>query len=38
MYTQQELAAIDRSYFAVIVADEYDVTLMSLNAPYVAAA
>ena len=31
MYTQQELAAIDRSYFAVIVADEYDVTLMSLN-------
>ena len=31
MYTQEELAAIDRSYFAVIVADEYDVTLMSLN-------
>ena len=31
MYTQQELAAMDRSYFAVIVADEYDVTLMSLN-------
>ena len=31
MYTQQELASIDRNYFAVIVADEYDVTLMSLN-------
>ena len=31
MYTQQELESIDRNYFAVIVADEYDVTLMSLN-------
>ena len=31
MYTQQELASIDRNYFAVIVADEYDVTLLSLN-------
>ena len=31
MYTQQELDAIDRKYFAVIIADQYDVTLMSKN-------
>lgn len=31
MYTRQELEAIDRSYFEVIIADEYDVTLMSRN-------
>lgn len=31
MYTQQELDSIDKKYFAVIVADQYDVTLMSLN-------
>ena len=29
MYTQQELDSIDKKYFAVIVADQYDVTLMS---------
>ena len=28
MYTQQELDAIDRKYFAVIIADQYDVTLI----------
>lgn len=31
MYTQQELDAIDRKYFAVIIADQYDVALMSKN-------
>ena len=31
MYTRQELEAMDRSYFEIIVADEYDVILMSRN-------
>lgn len=35
MYTQQELDVIDRKYFAVIVADQYDVTLMSSNTHHV---
>lgn len=35
MYTQQELDAIDRKYFAVIIADQYDVTLMSKNTHHV---
>ena len=35
MYTQQELDAIDREYFAVIIADQYDVTLMSKNTHHV---
>ena len=35
MYTQQELEAIDRKYFAVIIADQYDVTLMSKNTHHV---
>lgn len=35
MYTQQELDAIDRVYFAVIIADQYDVTLMSKNTHHV---
>lgn len=35
MYTQQELDSIDRKYFAVIVADQYDVTLMSRNTRHV---
>lgn len=35
MYTQQELDAIDRKYFAVIIAHQYDVTLMSKNTHYV---
>lgn len=29
MYTRQELEEIDRRYFEVIIADEYDVILMS---------
>ena len=35
MFTQQELDSIDKKYFAVIVADQYDVTLMSLNTRHV---
>nr|WP_302136481.1 hypothetical protein [uncultured Schaedlerella sp.] len=35
MYTQQELDAIDKKYFAVIIADQYDVTLMSKNTRHV---
>lgn len=35
MYTRQELEAIDRSYFEIIVADEYDVILMSRNTRHV---
>lgn len=35
MYTRQELEAIDRSYFEVIIADEYDVMLMSRNTRHV---
>lgn len=31
MYTQQELDSIDRKYFAVILMDDYDITLMSRN-------
>lgn len=35
MFTQQELDSIDKKYFADIVADQYDVTLMSLNTRHV---
>lgn len=35
MFTQQELDSIDKNYFAVIIADQYDVTLMSLNTRHV---
>ncbi len=35
MYTQQELDSIDKKYFAVIVVDQYDVTLMSKNTHHV---
>ena len=35
MFTQRELDSIDKKYFAVIVADQYDVTLMSLNTRHV---
>ena len=35
MYTRQELEAIDRRYFEVIIADEYDVTLMSRNTRHI---
>ena len=35
MYTQQELDSIDKKYFAVIIADQYDVTLMSKNTHHV---
>lgn len=31
MYTNAELAAIDRKYFVVILADGYDVAVMSKN-------
>lgn len=35
IYTQQKLDAIDRKYYAMIVADQYYVTLMSKNTHYV---
>lgn len=35
MYTRQELEAIDRSYFEVIIADEYDMILMSKNTRHI---
>ena len=35
MFTQAELQAIDRKYFTVIVADPYDVTLISNNTKHV---
>ena len=35
MYTRQELEAMDRSYFEIIVADEYDVILMSRNTRHI---
>ena len=35
MFTQQELDSIDKKYFAVIIADQYDVTLMSKNTHHV---
>ena len=31
MFSKEELKSLDRKYFAVIVADEYDVTVMSRN-------
>ena len=31
MYTQQELDSLDRKYFAVILANEHDITLLSKN-------
>ena len=31
MYTQQELNSLDRRYFEVIVASDYDITLLSRN-------
>ena len=31
MYTQAELDSLDRKYFTVIVASDYDITLMSKN-------
>ena len=30
MFSKEELKSLDTKYFAVIVADEYDVTVMSL--------
>ena len=35
MFTAEELQAIDRKYFSVIVADAYDVTLISKNTGHV---
>ena len=35
MFTTEELQAIDREYFTVIVADAYDVTLISNNTKHV---
>ena len=31
MFSKEELKSLDRKYFAVIAADEYDVTVMSRN-------
>ena len=31
MFSKEELKSLDRGYFAVIAADEYDVTVMSRN-------
>ena len=31
MFSNEELKSLDRKYFAIIAADEYDVTVMSLN-------
>ena len=35
MFTEEELKAIDGKYFAIIMANEYDVTLMSKNTRHV---
>ena len=35
MFTTEELQSIDRKYFTVIVADAYDVTLISNNTRHV---
>lgn len=35
MFTAKELASLDRKYFTVIIADEYDVTLISNNTRHV---
>lgn len=35
LFTTQELQAIDRQYFTVIVADPFDVTLISNNTKHV---
>ena len=35
MYTQQELNAIDKKYFNIILMNEYDITLMSKNTRHV---
>ena len=35
MYTQQELDAIDRTYFSIIFMNEHDVTLMSNNTRHI---
>ncbi len=35
MFTTEELQSIDRKYFMVIVADAYDVTLISNNTRHV---
>ena len=34
MFSKEELKSLDTKYFAVIVADEYDVTVMSRNPEY----
>ena len=31
MFSPEDLQSLDRNYFSVIVADEYDVTIMSRN-------
>ncbi|MCR5023171.1 MAG: hypothetical protein K6A90_02400 [Lachnospiraceae bacterium] len=35
MYIQQELDAIDKKYFSIILMNEYDVTIMSKNTHHV---
>lgn len=35
MYTQRELDGLDRKYFYVILADQYDITLLSKNTHHI---
>lgn len=35
MFSAEELASLDHSYFSVICADEYDVTVMSKNTGHI---
>ena len=35
MYSQKDLESIDRSYFTILVADQYDVMIMSKNTRHV---
>lgn len=35
MYTQHELDGLDRKYFYVILADQYDITLLSKNTHHI---
>ena len=35
MYTQREIDSLDRKYFSVILADQYDITLLSKNTHHI---
>lgn len=35
MYTQHEIDSLDRNYFSVILADQYDITLLSKNTHHI---